>query len=170
MTDEGFERAVRCHADRIQCHAVWLLHDREEARDITQETFVRLWERRHDVAEPAARGWLLKTVHRMCLDRHRRLAVRAVSDQNPEDLPAFDRPGGNPESAAATAGLGAILERALVTLAPRDRAAVLLREVEGLSYGEVGQALGLPVGTVKSSVHRSRERLREQLGREGVKR
>jgi RNA polymerase sigma-70 factor (ECF subfamily) len=168
MTDEGFERAVREHRHRVHSHAVWLLRDGEEARDVAQEALVRLWRHRDEVVEPAARSWLLRTTHRLCLDRHRRHAARPEgSEDNSRDPPVAD-PAPGPERIAASAVLGPILERALARLTPRDRAIVLLRDVEGLAYEDVAEYLRIPLGTVKAALHRCREKLRESLLRAGV--
>jgi RNA polymerase sigma-70 factor (ECF subfamily) len=168
MTDEGFERAIREHRNRVHSHALWLLRDGEDARDVSQEAMVRLWRHRNDVPEAAARNWLLRTTHRLCLDRHRRRAARpeVTEDEAPESRWADPSPG--PEMAAAATTLGPILERALLRLTPRDRAMVLLREVEGVPYEEIAETLRIPLGTVKASLHRSREKLRLALVRMGV--
>ncbi|MBZ5639951.1 MAG: RNA polymerase sigma factor [Acidobacteriia bacterium] len=168
MTDEGFERAVREHRNRVHSHAVWLLRDGEEARDVSQEALVRLWRHRSDVPDAAARSWLLRTTHRLCLDRHRRTAARPeVAEDDSQEAQRAD-PAPDPERAAASSRLGGVLAGALERLAPRDRAIVLLREVEDLPYDEIAEALGIPLGTVKAALHRARERLRVTLLRAGV--
>ncbi len=168
MTDDGFELAVREHRNRVHSHAFWLLRDGEEARDVTQEAMVRLWRHRSEVADTAARAWLLRTTHRLSLDRLRRRAARPEVAEDPSADPAFSDPSPDPERRAAAASLGGILVRALGRLTPRDRAIVLLRDVEGIPYEEISGALRLPLGTVKAALHRSRERLREALLRAGV--
>lgn len=168
MNDEGFESSVRQHQHRVHSHAVWILHDAEEARDVTQEAMVSLWQHRSEVPEPAARSWLLRTSYRLCLDRLRRRAVRAAAAEDAMAAPQAD-PAPDPERLAVSAALGAQLERALLRLLPRDRAVVVLREVEGFSYDEIARLLDIPLGTVKAILHRSRERLCETLSREGVR-
>ena len=168
MTSEDFERAAREHKDRVHGHAVWLLKDREEARDVAQEALVRLWEHRSEVDQVAARGWLLRTVHNLCLDRHRRRAVRGVVVRDPEQAQVHD-PDPGPERRALAAVMGGALESALALLDVRDRAIVILREVEGFSYDEIARTLGIPLGTLKAALHRSRERLRSSLERAGVR-
>jgi RNA polymerase sigma-70 factor (ECF subfamily) len=168
MTSGEFERVAREHKDRVHGHAAWLLRDREEARDVAQEALVRLWQHRSDVDEGASRGWLLRTVHNLCLDRHRRRAVRGIVDRDPEEAHVED-PDPGPERRALAAVMGGAIEQALACLGARDRAAVLLREVEGFSYDEIAEILGIPLGTLKASLHRSRERLRASLEKAGVR-
>jgi RNA polymerase sigma-70 factor (ECF subfamily) len=74
----------------------------------------------------------------------------------------------NPERLAASTQLAIRLERALGDLDRRDRAIVLLREVEGLSYDEIADVLGLKLGTLKATLHRAREKLRSALTRAEV--
>ena len=168
MNDAEFEGAVRQHSDRVHSHAIWVLRDREEARDVAQEALVSLWKHRTEVVEPAARSWLLRTTYRLCLDRMRRRRSRAEVDGE-SLVPVLPDPAPGPERAAASARLGDHIERALSALPARDRAVVLLREVEGLPYDEIARALDLPLGTLKAVLHRSRERLRVALVRDGVR-
>lgn len=171
MDASDFERVARAHKDRVFGHAVWLLRDREEARDVAQEVLVRLWQNLDRVPEEAAKGWLTATTHRLCIDRHRRRTARPEVPESPE-LPIDDHtasPDPGPDRIAFGGGLGNALGRALEALVPRDRAVVLMREVEGMAYDEIASALEIPIGTVKAALHRSRERLRERLVREGVR-
>ena len=171
MDRDGFRETVLGHKDRVHSHALWMLRDREEARDVAQEAFVRLWEHRAEVVDGAARGWLLRTAHNLCIDRLRRRAARPEGPLGPA---AGEGPGGpaaataDPERLAASAETGRAIRGALGALSPRDRAAVLLREVHGLSYEETARALGVPLGTLKAALHRARERLRRELAAAGV--
>jgi RNA polymerase sigma-70 factor (ECF subfamily) len=167
MTARAFEQAARGHGNRVHSLAYWMLRDREEAGDVSQEALMRLWQHRDQVSEETARSWLLRTTHHLCLDQLRRRAVRSgpdlasVSPRLRDGAPSPDRAAGSVETAGAIAS-------ALATLSPRDRAIVLLREVEGLPYEEIAGILELPLGTLKVSLHRSRERLRRFLTSSGV--
>jgi len=77
-----------------------------------------------------------------------------------------DQPG--PERTAHTGELGRAISKALTALSPRDRSAVVLREVQGLSYEEIARTIDVPLGTLKSVLHRARERLRRELMTAGV--
>lgn len=127
---------------------------------------MRLWEHREKVPElAAARAWLLKTAHRLCVDR-----VRASAwTEEPEQLAlAVDLTTRSPEARASSRQLGEALSSTLAALAPRDRAALLLRDVEGLSYEECAEVLEVPLGTLKAVLHRARERARLRLMAAGV--
>ena len=168
MTDAAYERAVREHRNRVFTHAVWVLRDREEAADAAQEAMVRLWQHRSRVEETAVRGWLLTTVHRLALDRLRRRAVRGDGSE-PEEIDALPGQAIDPERAAASALACRSLEAALAGLSPRDRAIVVLREIEGFAYEEIAAMYDLPMGTLKAALHRTREKLRVSLLAQGVR-
>jgi RNA polymerase sigma-70 factor (ECF subfamily) len=118
--------------------------------------------------EPGAgcRSWLLRAAHNLCIDRIRRRTVRREVDPEESAELADARPG--PERLAASSHAGQLLERALMGLGERDRAIVLLREIEGLRYEEIAEILGMNLGTLKATLHRARERLRRDLVRQEV--
>lgn len=166
MDDISFRQAVLAHKDRVFAYAARLLGDRDDARDVAQEALVRLWEHRMSVPGPGhARGWLLKTAHRLCVDR---LRVRGapLDEAEPAGIPEG---GPSPEALAANRQLGDTLLEVLATLSPRDRSVLLLRDVEGLSYEACADVLEVPMGTLKAVVHRARERARLRLVASGVR-
>lgn len=163
----GFEKAVLEHKDRVHSYAFWMLRDRDEARDISQEALVRLWQHRDRVPDEAIRSWLLRTTHHLCVDRLRRKAVRHGPPL--EDVSPRLRDGNpGPDSAALAGETGRRIGEALRALSDRDRAIVLMRELQGMPYEEIAAALRLPLGTLKASLHRAREKLRLELTRAGV--
>jgi RNA polymerase sigma-70 factor (ECF subfamily) len=163
-----YERAVIEHKDRVHSYAAWMLHDREEARDVAQEALVRLWTNRETVRMDSVKSWLLRTVHNLSIDRMHRRKTRAEADvEELTLLPDETRPG--PEQTARGGEVGRVIGRALRTLTDRDRSLVLMREVHGLSYNEIATNVDMPLGTVKAALHRARERLRRELVGAGVK-
>ena len=168
MTTTEFEAAVLQHKDRVHSYARSILRDPEDAKDVAQECLVSLWRHRERV-EPGdrCRSWLLRSAHNLCIDRLRRRSSRPeiARDEALHD-PKDGQPG--PERLASSAEVGGRLERALLGLDRRDRAIVLLREVEGLAYDEIALLLGLKMGTLKATLHRAREKLRHALVRAEV--
>lgn len=167
MDDGGFENAVREHKDRVHGYASWMLKDRDDARDVSQEALVRLWQHRSEVPPEAAKGWLLRTAHHLCVDRMRRLAVRSGPDMD-EIEPMLKDLSPSPHRSAASKETGRRIADALATLSERDRAIVLLREVHGLTYDEIALTLRMNLGTLKATLHRARERLRDHLTQVGI--
>ncbi|HWP13692.1 MAG TPA: sigma-70 family RNA polymerase sigma factor [Ramlibacter sp.] len=154
----AFGTLVRRHQDRIYRHLLHLTGSREEALELAQEVFIKAWE-----ALPAWRPdaqlhtWLYRIASNVALDvLRRRKVVQFVALEDDYDAPD-DAPG--PEAQLqAKQGMRA-LDAALERLAPEQREIILLREVEGLSYGELAAALAIDEGTVKSRLARARAAL-----------
>jgi len=168
MTTVEFEAAVLENKDRVYNYARGILRDPEEAKDVTQESLIRLWRHRERVvAGPGCRSWLFRSTHNLCVDRLRRRSTSLEAGRDEGNGDSTDhRPG--PERLTSSAEVASCLERALMNLDDRDRAIVLLREVEGLPYDEIAAALGLKMGTLKATLHRAREKLRHALIRAEV--
>ena len=167
MQSDAFERACRMHKDRVNSYAAMMLKDGEEARDVTQEALVRLWQHWDRVEPDGQRTWLMRTTHNLCIDRIRKRRVRSeVDGENVLPFRADGAPG--PGELAQATELGRAIHEALGELSPEDRAVVILREVQGLAYDEIALALAVPLGTLKARLHRARERLRARLARAGV--
>lgn len=168
MNSIVYERVVLAHKDRVFSFAAHLLGDREEGRDIAQESLIRLWTHREQVVEGAARAWLMRTAHRMCIDRIRQRASRRPADPTAlDDLQ--DRAEDRPDRRASSRQIEDRIYDALAELNPRDRTLLLLREVHGMPYEEMAQTLAVPLGTLKAALHRARERCREALLGAGVR-
>ncbi|MDH3593092.1 MAG: RNA polymerase sigma factor, partial [Planctomycetota bacterium] len=160
MDSEGYRRALDAHKDRVYGYALRMLGNTAEAEDVAQEALVRLWRHRKKVdGLDAARAWLLRTAQNLCFDRlrQRRTRPQAVLDE--------ERPGLTlaPDRAAHSGELAKEIGRALERLSHRDRSLVVMREIEGMSYGEIASSLEMPLGTVKATLHRAREKLRKTL-------
>ena len=110
-----------------------MLRDAEESRDVSQDAVLRLLQHRDEVPLEAAKVWLLRAVHHLCVDRLRRRAVRSgpnmeeVAPVLPDPSPGLDRSALSREAGQRIAG-------ALASLPERDRAIVLVREVQGMPY------------------------------------
>ena len=168
MGGDEYEQVVRSHKDRVHSYAAWMLHDVDSARDITQEVLVRLWVHRDKVKPATAAAWLMRTTHNLCIDRTRRRRVRPQTD--PEILDTMEDAGlPGPERRAHSGELALAIGKALASLPARDRSAVLMREVQGMSYNDIAKVLEVPLGTLKAVLHRARDRLRTELVSAGVK-
>ncbi len=162
MTREEYRQQVLAAKDRLHTYATWMLRNREDARDATQEALMRLWAHRATVPPGAARAWLLRTAHRLCIDRLRRRNGHGEVPLEPEMM---SRPTGesDPADAIRLGEVRASVADGLAALPDRDRALLVLREMQGMSYEEIARVIDRPVGTVKVALHRARGRLREAL-------
>lgn len=167
MDSEAFERVAHEQTNRMYSYAARMLRHTAEAQDVAQEALVRMWQHRGRIDRERARFWLQRTVHNLCIDRiRRRRASPEVEAEFQEKISPDPRHG--PGRLAESAELGGKIEEALGKLVERDRAVLLLREVQGLSYSEIAAILDLPLGTLKARLHRAREQLRIRLVRAGV--
>jgi RNA polymerase sigma factor (sigma-70 family) len=162
-TPPSWDEVVRLHADRVYRLAYRLSGNRADAEDLTQETFVRVFRSLADYSPGTFEGWLHRITTNLFLDLARR-RQRIRFDALPED--AGDRMASTdagPEQAYAEMNLDPEIQQALDALPPDFRAAVVLCDLEELSYEEIAATLGVKVGTVRSRIHRGRVLLREAL-------
>jgi RNA polymerase sigma-70 factor (ECF subfamily) len=149
-----------------------ILHDSSEAADITQEVFLRAFRGITGFREGSSlKTWLYRIAVRQALN-HRRWSWRHLRQQSSMDtetneeghLLQFKAPGASPFDELASREVQQAVRRALGHVPEDFRTAVILRDLEGLSYEEIGEVLDISVGTVKSRILRGRRALRELLG------
>lgn len=160
----SWEDVVRTHSARVYRLAYRLTGNHADAEDLTQETFVRVFRSLDSYRPGNFEGWLHRITTNLFLDQARRrgrIRFDPIGEAT-ERLPAA--PGSEqPERGFEHANLDVDVQDALAALPPRYRAAVVLCDIEGLSYEEIGATLGIKMGTVRSRIHRARAMLREQL-------
>ena len=158
-----WDEVVREHADRVYRLAYRLSGNRADAEDLTQETFVRVFRSLAQYAPGTFEGWLHRITTNLFLDLVRR-RQRIRFDALPED--AGDRLAGSdpgPEQAYDEMHLDPEIQAALDALPPDFRVAVVLCDLEQLSYEEIAATLDIKLGTVRSRIHRGRAQLRDAL-------
>ncbi len=165
---DAFEALVRRHQTRIVNYAMAIVRDPAEAEDVAQETFIRAYRSLARFrGDSSFKTWLYTiatNTARTGLERRGRrgrIEDRSLDDET-GPLAAADVPAGDPD-AETTLLRRQTIDRALATLPPDLRAAVVLRDVEGLDYKEIAAATGAPIGTVESRIFRARRRLRPLL-------
>ncbi len=137
----------------------------DDADDVAAEVFRVAFERRgdYDTAYPSAKPWLFGIASRLAKRQHRvRVRSLQLRDRASARTPRHDR--GGPEQRLDELALSSPVAEALVGLHERDRDPLLLHAWEELTYDEIARALDLPVGTVRSRIHRARRVLRDHLG------
>jgi RNA polymerase sigma-70 factor (ECF subfamily) len=168
---DEFERAVYRHQQSVFTFARYLLGDRQEAEDVTQEALLRMWRHWEGLEPERLDAWLLKVTRNLCYDSLRRLrSARQALPQSTDDAAADRVPAEapDPEQRAHRGGLRREVLEAIAELREPYKSAVLLREVEGLTYREIGEALDSPLNSVKVHVHRGRKLLRDMLKEKNV--
>ncbi|MCW8807138.1 MAG: sigma-70 family RNA polymerase sigma factor [Rhodanobacter sp.] len=156
---QAFQRLYRKHVDRIH-GAVWRLagYDHARAEDLTQDAFIRAWQKLPGFRHESAFGtWLYRLAINVALMDIRARGADPVDMLDDDHLPDA---GQSPFCAAERGEL----ERAIGKLPPRARAVLVLHDVEGWRHQEIGNELGMATGTSKAQLHRARGLLRKVLG------
>ena len=165
-TPPSWEDVVRDHSARVYRLAYRLTGNAHDAEDLTQEVFVRVFRSLSSYTPGTFEGWLHRITTNLFLDLVRRRA-RIRFDPLPDDaerIPARGLAGmESPAQAYDDTHFDADVQAALDALPPDFRAAVVLCDLEGLSYEEIAATLGIKIGTVRSRIHRGRTQLRAAL-------
>jgi RNA polymerase sigma-70 factor (ECF subfamily) len=160
-----FEQAVLPHLGAAYNLARWLTRDAHDADDVVQEAYLRAYQFFDGFHGGDGRAWLLRIVRNTCytwLEKNRPREPATAFDETKHSggmaVPA-------PEAGLVAAEERELLRRALAELPDEYREALVLRELEGLSYREIAAVTGAPIGTVMSRLARGRERLQQGLAR-----
>ncbi|MDP9417016.1 MAG: RNA polymerase sigma factor SigE [Actinomycetota bacterium] len=159
----SWDEIVRTHSARVYRLAYRLTGNSHDAEDLTQEVFVRVFRSLSSYTPGTFEGWLHRITTNLFLDGARR-RQRIRFDALPDD--AGERIGGQERTPAESYDerhFDGDVQRALDALPPEFRAAVVLCDIEGLSYEEIAATLGIKLGTVRSRIHRGRAQLRSAL-------
>lgn len=162
---ESFRALVEANKERLFSYVWRMLRNHHDAEDVCQTAFVRAYESLNSYSENYAFStWLFTIAYRLCLNSLRKKRAQAC------DLDFAQLGGSEPDVAVSLAGseeatrMREQIWDAVEQLTPPQKTAVLLFYREGLSCQEIGAVLGIPQVTVKSHLHRAREKLREILG------
>jgi RNA polymerase sigma-70 factor (ECF subfamily) len=157
-SNERFESEALPHLRSLYGTAYRMTRNAHDAEDLVQETFLRAFRGFHRYTPGTnIRAWLYTILHRVRTDALRKAGRAPETSELQDDGPAV------PPPQDALAQGGEDLERALARVPEAFRVVVILRDVEDFSYREISQALGIPIGTVMSRIHRGRASLRAAL-------
>jgi RNA polymerase sigma factor (sigma-70 family) len=162
-TPPTWDEVVREHSGRVYRLAFRLTGNRHDAEDLTQEVFVRVFRSLSSYTPGTFEGWLHRITTNLFLDmarRRQRIRFEGLGEDAAERLRGREP---TPAQVFEERNLDADVQAALDGLAPEYRAAVVLCDIEGLSYEEIAATLGVKLGTVRSRIHRGRAHLRAAL-------
>ena len=170
--ESAFEELVRAHEKKVYHLALRMCGNQEDAFEIAQEAFLSAWRGlRFFRGESSFSTWLYRLTSNAAIDYMRRekrqSTMSAVSLDDEEVFTEPTDPAPSPHQLAEEGELRQALSRALLTLSPEHRQILLLRELQGMSYEEIADALELDLGTVKSRIARARGKLRKYLTANG---
>ena len=171
---EAFEQLVLDNQNKVYALALRLVNDREEAADLAQEAFVKAWQGLGSFqGESSFSTWVYRLTTNLCIDhlrkKKRREAV-APSISLDDEASGWAEPAdrdSDPQLLLERSEQGRALAEGLAKLPDWQRRALVLRELSGLSYQEIGEALDIDLGTVKSRIARARLNLRKILLEDG---
>lgn len=155
MEVADYNRCVDEYSDALFRFVLKHLRDRDEAKDIVQDAFLRLWMKLDQVRPGHARGYLFTTAHHLIVDRSRRRKYVARYDDWHADVLTTRQP---------KAGVKDVIDRALATLTPVQRSLVLLRDLEGHTYQDIAAITGLDMTKVKVYLFRARKAMQAFIG------
>ena len=158
-----WEEVVEAHSAKVYRLAYRLTGNRQDAEDLTQEVFVRVFRSLANFQPGTLDGWLHRITTNLFLDQARRRSRIRFDGMTEETQSRLPSNGPGPERSFEFNNLDVDIARALEELPPDFRAAVVLCDLEGLSYDEVARVLDVKLGTVRSRIHRGRAMLKEKL-------
>lgn len=154
MTEKEYNQCVNLYADNVYRFILKNLRHEEDARDVVQSAFEKMWVNRADVDNARSKSYLFTVAYNQMIDHIRKVKRIQLKDEFREDSRITDRPVSNTRK---------ILETALSRLSETQRSLVLLKDYEGYSYEEIGTITGLSESQVKVYLHRARIQLKNFL-------
>ena len=162
---DTFDDVVLPHLDVAYRLARWLMRNEQDAQDVVQEASLRAFRYFRTFTGGDGRAWFLRIVRNTCSGwRGRRF--EALTDPFDERQHCSGRPTSDPETLLLQTDDASLIARAMRNLPNRFHQLLVLREIEGLSYREMADVMGIPMGTVMSSLSRARQALRGALENE----
>jgi len=154
MTEREYNECVKTYADNVYRFIVKNLKHEEDARDVVQTAFEKMWRNRGEIDPVKCKSYLFTVAYHQMIDHIRKVKRVQLKEEFSEQVKVQDRQANN---------LKKVLEEALSRLSETQRSLVLLKDYEGYSYDEIGQITGLSESQVKVYLHRARVQLKDYL-------
>ena len=154
MTEREYNECVNTYADNVYRFIVKNLRHEEDARDVVQTAYEKMWRNRDEVDARRAKSYLFTVAYHQMIDHIRKVKRIQLKDEFSAESKVENKPAND---------LKRILNDALQRLNETQRSLVLLKDYEGYSYEEIGRIMGLNESQVKVYLHRARLQLKEYL-------
>ena len=154
MTEREYNECVKTYSDNVYRFILKNLRHEDDAQDVVQSAFEKMWRFRVDVDFKTSKSYLFTIAYNQMIDHIRKVKRIQLKDSFNERTSVYDKPANNVRK---------VLEQALATLSEVQRSLVLLKDYEGYSYDEIGKITSLSESQVKVYLHRARLQLREYL-------
>jgi RNA polymerase sigma factor (sigma-70 family) len=155
MTTEEYNSCVDEYSDGVYRFVLHNIHDEDKAKDVVQDSFIKMWEKASDIDNTKARSYLFTTAYHTMIDTIRREKKMTSFEDVEYNQPSYSK---------EYLGLKEILREAVNRLPEIQRSVVLLRDYEGYSYEEIGKITDLTESQVKVYIYRARVFLKEYIG------
>ncbi|MCK4825183.1 sigma-70 family RNA polymerase sigma factor [bacterium] len=168
MKNSTFKNLLEKHNNRVFSYAYYILRNREDAEDITQDVFIRLWQNWDRIDHNKVVAWMVKVVHNRCMDLYRQKKAsinqhRKASGVELQSIPSENSVENNPEYNLEFTESQKLILSALDTLSPRTREMLLMHYYQGLKYKTISEIMNTKISTIKVAVHRGKRLLRKAL-------
>ena len=154
MTVKEYNTTVELYSDNVFRFILKNIRDEEKAKDVVQDSFIKLWQKYNDVAFDKSKSYLFTTAYRTMIDLIRRDKKQGNWDEVAEQSYSHQK---------QYTGLNEVLQEALERLPENQRSVIMLRDYEGYDYGEIAEITGLSLSQVKVYIFRGRKVLKEYL-------
>jgi RNA polymerase sigma-70 factor, ECF subfamily len=158
---QQYQQAIVQYRQRVYSFAFYSLRAREDAEDVTQDVFIRLWQHWNRIDHERLGAWLMRVTHNAVVDHIRKSRTKGTQVELEPVLERLTRNDEKVESPLETQQFRQQLEVAINQLSDPHRSILIMRDVQGLSYVDIEQSLNLNQSQVKVYLHRARRQLRE---------
>ena len=167
LQSSKFDYLIEQHKNKIFNYSLYMMHNRMDAEDITQEVMIRIWQNINKFNFLAARAWIMRTTHNLCIDylrRNKNQYQKEISiDDNLSERIEDKRNAVMPDEVLNQSLLDINIKRAVENLQERLKSPFVLYEVQGFKYKEISKILDMPLNTVKVNLLRARKQLQKDL-------
>lgn len=167
LEEQRYRFLIQQYKNKIYTYSMYMLKNKMDADDVTQEVMIRIWQNIDKFNILAAKTWIIKTTNNLCIDylRKRSVAVNREDeiDEIFEDTFSTNSNNDNPYLTTHFRMMASNVKEAIQRLPENLRSVFVLYEIEGLKYKEIGKVLELPLNSVKVYLLRARKKLQEEL-------
>ena len=165
MDKNTYMKLLKEHRDRVYSYTLYCLRHQDDAEDVTQEVFLRLWKNGQELDLEKAEAWLIRVAHNLVVDHSRRRKTQRnhlgqVDTRALETIAEPEDSWSNPEQGLQLAGQRQEIMDALATLQPETRSVMVMHYFQGARLQDIAATLGKKTSTVKVQLHRARKALR----------
>ena len=167
LQSSKFDYLIKQHKDKIFNYSLYMLRNRMDAEDVTQEVMIKVWKNINKFNFYAARAWIMRTTHNLCIDnlrlRGKQYQREVPIDENLSEKIEDHNSLGSPEKVLTICMIDETIKSAIEQLPEIHKSPFILYEIQGFKYREISKILDIPLNSVKVNILRARKQLQKQL-------